>query len=114
MPTRRVSICPGLSVSFTNTKKRVFSPETLDRVLRHYKDELDSREARIKVDFAYPMVQKSLRSGLEGYQYYDCSFEGIIDRADRVRKIINFDFIYSSACPCASNFPNMPARPAIY
>ena len=87
---------------FYEYEKEVFSPETLDRVLRHYKDELDSREARIKVDFSYPMVQKSLRSGLEGYQYYNCSFEGIIDRADRVRKIINFDFVYSSACPCAS------------
>ena len=87
---------------FYEYEKEVFSPETLDQVLRHYKDKLDSREARIKVDFSYPMVQESLRSGLEGYQYYHCSFEGIIDRADRVRKIINFDFIYSSACPCAS------------
>ena len=87
---------------FYEYENEVFSPETLERVLRHYKDKLDSREARLKVDFSYPMVQKSLRSGLEGYQYYNSSFEGIIDRADRVRKIINFDFVYSSACPCAS------------
>lgn len=87
---------------FYEYENELFSPETLERVLRHYKDKLDSREARIKVDFAYPMIQKSLRSGLEGYQYYNSSFEGIIDRADRVRKIINFDFVYSSACPCAS------------
>ena len=87
---------------FYEYENEVFSPETLERVLRHYKDKLDSREARIKVGFSYPMVQKSLRSGLEGYQYYSSSFEGIIDRADRVRKIINFDFVYSSACPCAS------------
>jgi GTP cyclohydrolase I len=87
---------------FYEYENEVFSPETLERILRHYKEKLDSREARIKVDFSYPMVQKSLRSGLEGYQYYNSSFEGIIDRADRVRKIINFDFVYSSACPCAS------------
>jgi GTP cyclohydrolase I len=87
---------------FYEYENELFSPETLERVLRHYKDKLDSREARIKVGFSYPMVQKSLRSGLEGYQYYSSSFEGIIDRADRVRKIINFDFVYSSACPCAS------------
>jgi GTP cyclohydrolase I len=87
---------------FYEYENELFSPETLERVLRHYKDKLDSREARIKVCFSYPMVQKSLRSGLEGYQYYSSSFEGIIDRADRVRKIINFDFVYSSACPCAS------------
>ena len=92
---------------FYEYEKEVFSAETLDRVLRHYKEELDSREARIKVDFSYPMIQKSLRSGLEGYQYYDCSF-GVIDRADRVRKIINFDFIYSSACPCASELSDIP------
>ena len=37
-----------------------------------------SQEARLKRrDFSYPMVQQSLRSGLEGYQYYGCSFEGI-------------------------------------
>jgi GTP cyclohydrolase I len=87
---------------FYEYENELFSPETLERVLRHYKDKLDAREARIKVGFSYPMVQKSLRSGLEGYQYYNSSFEGIIDRADRVRKIINFDFVYSSACPCAS------------
>ena len=45
---------------FYEYEKEVFSPEVLDRVLRHYKKELDSREARIKVDFSYPMVQKSL------------------------------------------------------
>ncbi len=87
---------------FYEYEKEVFSPELLERVLRQYKERLDSREARLKVDFSYPMIQKSLRSGLSGYQYYDCSFEGIIDRGDRVRKIINFDFVYSSACPCAS------------
>lgn len=87
---------------FYEYENELFSPETLERVLRHYKDKLDSREARIKLDFSYPMIQKSLRSGLEGYQYYNSSFEGIIDCADRVRKIINFDFVYSSACPCAS------------
>ena len=87
---------------FYEYKNEVFSPEILAEILRHYKSKLDSKEARIKADFSYPMIQRSLRSGLEGYQYYGCSFEGLIDRADRVRKIIHFDFVYSSACPCAS------------
>ena len=87
---------------FYEYKKEVFSPEILAEILAHYKSKLDSKEARIKADFSYPMIQRSLRSGLEGYQYYGCSFEGLIDRADRVRKIIHFDFVYSSACPCAS------------
>ena len=87
---------------FYEYKDEVFSPEILAEILTHYKNKLDSKEARIKADFSYPMIQRSLRSGLEGYQYYGCSFEGLIDRADRVRKIIHFDFVYSSACPCAS------------
>ena len=87
---------------FYEYKDEVFSPEILAEILIHYKNKLDSKEARIKADFSYPMIQRSLRSGLEGYQYYGCSFEGLIDRADRVRKIIHFDFVYSSACPCAS------------
>ena len=87
---------------FYDYKDEVFSPEILAEILTHYKTNLDSHAARIKADFSYPMIQRSLRSGLEGYQYYGCSFEGLIDRADRVRKIIHFDFVYSSACPCAS------------
>lgn len=87
---------------FYEYKDEVFSPEILAEILALYKIKLDSKEARIKADFSYPMIQRSLRSGLEGYQYYGCSFEGLIDRADRVRKIIHFDFVYSSACPCAS------------
>lgn len=87
---------------FYEYREDTFCLEILSQILRHYKSKLGSQEARIKADFSYPMVQQSLRSGLEGYQYYDCSFEGIMDRADRVRKIIHFDFVYSSACPCAS------------
>ena len=87
---------------FYEYKGETFSPELLGGILREYKDKLDSREARIMANFSYPMLQESLRSGLQGFQFYDCCFEGIIDRADRIRKIIHFDFVYSSACPCAS------------
>ena len=87
---------------FYEYKNETFSPEILGRILREYKEKLDSKEARLKASFSYPMLQESLRSGLQGFQFYDCCFEGIIDCADRVRKIIHFDFVYSSACPCAS------------
>lgn len=87
---------------FYEYKNETFSPEIFAKILRQYKEKLDSREARLKAQFSYPMLQDSLRSGLQGFQFYDCCFEGIIDRADRVRKIIHFDFVYSSACPCAS------------
>jgi len=87
---------------FYEYKKETFSPEVLSRILKEYKERLDSKEARLKANFSYPMLQESLRSGLQGFQFCDCCFEGIIDCADRVRKIIHFDFVYSSACPCAS------------
>ena len=87
---------------FYEYKNETFSPEIFARILREYKDRLDSKEARLKAQFSYPMMQESLRSGLQGFQFYDCCFEGIIDRADRIQKIIHFDFVYSSACPCAS------------
>ena len=87
---------------FYEYKNETFSPEILGRILREYKEKLDSKEARLRANFSYPMLQESLRSGLQGFQFYDCCFEGIIDCADRVRKIIHFDFVYSSACPCAS------------
>ena len=88
--------------TFYDFKDETFSPEVLGKVLRVYKDRLDSREARLKTAFSYPMEQESLRSGLRGIQYYDCSFEGIMDLSDRFRQIVHFDFVYSSACPCAS------------
>lgn len=87
---------------FYEYKDETFSAEIFARILKEYKERLDSREARLKAQFSYPMLQESLRSGLQGFQFYDCCFEGIIDRADRIRKIIHFDFVYSSACPCAS------------
>ena len=94
---------------FYEYKNETFSPEILGKILRQYKEKLDSKEARLKANFSYPMLQESLRSGLQGFQFYDCCFEGIIDCADRIRKIIHFDFVYSSACPCA-NFPSMPEK----
>lgn len=88
--------------SFYEHKEDIFSLALLERILVYYKKSLGSFESRIKLHFSYPMLQKSLRSGLEGYQYYNCAFEGFIDRNDRLRTFIFFDFIYSSACPCSA------------
>jgi GTP cyclohydrolase I len=88
---------------FYEFKDRVFTPELLEEVLMAYKDRIGSSRARLKLAFNYPIIKKSLRSGLEGYQYYECAYEGILDDLGRYRKIIHFDFVYSSACPCASD-----------
>lgn len=84
-------------------RERVFTPELLEEILMEYKEQIGSSRARLKVGFRYPLLRKSLRSGLEGYQYYDAAYEGILDDLGRFRKILHFDFIYSSACPCAAD-----------
>jgi len=88
--------------TFYDFSDRIFTPETLRDVLLRYKNSLKAHRAQLKLSFGYPILQTSLRSGLEGWQYYDCAFEGRIDDLDRFRKFIHFDFIYSSACPCSS------------
>lgn len=87
---------------FYEFKDRVFSPELLLEVLEAYKQRLGSSRARLKLSFNYPMLKKSLRSGLEGWQYYQVAYEGVLDDLGRYRKIIHFDFVYSSACPCSA------------
>tara|TARA_Y100000588_G_scaffold172562_1_gene186411 strand:+ start:8514 stop:9476 length:963 start_codon:yes stop_codon:yes gene_type:complete len=88
--------------TFYEFRDEVFTPETLEPVLRRYKDALNSLEARVKLAFSYPMEQESLRSGLRGIQYYDCWLEGSLDHSDRFRRFMHLDFVYSSACPCAA------------
>lgn len=87
---------------FYDFKDRVFTPELLEEILVEYKNKIGSSRARLKLSFSYPMLKKSLRSGLEGWQYYEVSYEGVLDDLGRFRKIIHFDFVYSSACPCSA------------
>lgn len=81
---------------------RIFTPDMLKEILLEYKAELQAHRGQLRLDFDYPILKPSLRSGLEGWQYYKCAFEGRIDELNRFRKYIHFDFIYSSACPCSS------------
>jgi GTP cyclohydrolase I len=87
---------------FYEFKERSFDVDTLADVLDAYQLRLDSARANLVLRFAYPMLKSSLRSGLEGYQYYDAAYEGRVGANGRVRKFIHFDFVYSSACPCSS------------
>lgn len=88
--------------TFYTFKERVFTIELLEEILHCYKKELGSSRGRIKLSFNYPIMQKSLRSSLSGYQYYNVAYEGFIDDLNRFRKVLHFDFVYSSACPCSS------------
>ncbi|MEM7790887.1 MAG: GTP cyclohydrolase FolE2 [Verrucomicrobiota bacterium] len=87
---------------FYDFQERIFTPDLLKEILLRYKDEIGAHRAQLKLDFEYPILKSSLRSGLEGWQYYRSAYEGKIDELDRFRKYIHFDFIYSSACPCSS------------
>ena len=87
---------------FYHYKNRIFRPELLEEILIHYKKEIHCSRARLKLSFDYPILQKSLRSDLDGWQYYRVAYEGMIDDLNHFRKIIHFDFVYSSACPCSS------------
>jgi GTP cyclohydrolase I len=88
--------------SFYDHKDAVFTGEWLGKILCAYLKNVKSKDARLKVSFSYPMLQQSLRSGLEGYQFYDVAFEGVMTREGDYRRFIHFDFVYSSACPCSA------------
>lgn len=87
--------------SFYKFQDDVFHPDKLEDVLYKYKEDLDTESCCIRLQFSYPVLKESLRSDLEGYQYYDVIFEGTLDRQDHFKKFIHMDFEYSSACPCS-------------
>ncbi|HMB99199.1 MAG TPA: GTP cyclohydrolase FolE2 [Balneolaceae bacterium] len=87
--------------TFYKFRDKIFYPEMLSDLLKAYKDDLDSKSSFIKLSFRYPVIQESLRSGMEGYQYYDVNFEASLDENDHFQKFIQFNFVYSSACPCS-------------
>ena len=87
--------------SFYAHKDETFSTNKIKDVLETYKENLMCFDSRIMLKISYPIGQKSLRSDLEGYQYYDVVVEGNLTKEGDFEKYIHFDFIYSSACPCS-------------
>jgi GTP cyclohydrolase IB len=88
--------------SFYEHQHDVFTPEQLGRILEKYRRKVGSMAARLRLAYSHPLIQRSLRSGLEGYQYYAVAFEGTLDPKAGFRRFIEFDFVYSSACPCSA------------
>ena len=60
--------------SFYEHKDGVITGEWMGRILKTYLRKVDSKAARLKVAFSYPMLQTSLRSGLKGWQFYEVAF----------------------------------------
>ena len=77
-----------------------FDFDRIDAVLDSYLSDLESLDARIQLRFRYPMKKQSLRSGLEGFQYYDVAFESV-RTAGQTLRVIHLDYVYSSTCPCS-------------
>jgi GTP cyclohydrolase I len=88
--------------SFYEHRREVFTPASLKKVLNEHRQRIGSLEARLRLSFSYPLVQRSLRSGLSGYRYYSVVYEGWLNRDGEFRQFIEFDFVYSSACPCSA------------
>ncbi|SDC32383.1 GTP cyclohydrolase FolE2 [Ruegeria marina] len=86
--------------SFYKHAERTFSFEVMEAALDDYMTDLDTFDARIQMRFSYPDKVCSLRSGLEGYQYYDIALELVEKDGERL-KIMHLDYVYSSTCPCS-------------
>jgi GTP cyclohydrolase IB len=86
--------------SFYKHAEQEFSFEVIDGVLTSYLADLESYDARIQMRFRYPIRVRSLRSGLEGYQYYNIALEMMKTQAE-TRRIVHLDYVYSSTCPCS-------------
>lgn len=87
--------------SFYKFKDDVFHPDKLEEVLETYREDLGTKTGFLRISFNYPVLKESLRSDLEGYQYYNVAFEGTMNSEGRFRKFVHLDFEYSSACPCS-------------
>ncbi len=86
--------------SFYAHSERDFSFGVIEAALEDYLHDLGSFDARIQMRFSFPMKVASLRSGLQGWQYYDIALE-LVDIAGVRTRIMHLDFVYSSTCPCS-------------
>ena len=86
--------------SFYKHSESLFSFSVVRAVLDDYKADLESFDARVVMRFSFPQKIQSLRSGLEGYQYYDIALE-LVEQNGVQHKIMHIDYVYSSTCPCS-------------
>jgi GTP cyclohydrolase I len=86
--------------SFYKHAEKTFSAEVMVAALSDYITDLDTLDARLQMRLSYPAKVRSLRSGLEGYQYYDIAME-LVTNAGVTRKFMHLEYVYSSTCPCS-------------
>lgn len=105
--------------TFYKSKDKVFDINELEQVLRNYQRDLQSFDAHILMNFDYRIWQDALRSThmeqMEdhqgyyeqevkdgGWQYYNITFDVNLDSSGEFKRILWFDYVYSSACPCST------------
>lgn len=94
--------------TFYKSKDDIFDINKLEEVLRNYQKDLKTFDAHILMNFKYRIWQDSLRSRKDdgthegGWQYYNITFDCNLDVTGVFKKVMYFDFIYSSACPCST------------
>lgn len=94
--------------TFYKSKDDVFDINKLEEVLRNYQKDLKTFDAHILMNFKYRIWQDALRSVKDdgtpegGWQYYNVTFDCNLDVTGEFKKVMHFDYIYSSACPCST------------
>ncbi len=86
--------------SFYRHAEHSFSFGVMEAALEDYKEDLESIDARLMMRFSFPLKVESLRSGLEGFQYYDIALE-LVEQSGVQRRLMHLDYVYSSTCPCS-------------
>lgn len=88
--------------NFYEYKDSQITIDTIENILKTYKAQLQTFDAHIFIRFSYPMLNKSLRSELTGYQFYNVVFEFNLNQNNEFTRFMHLDFIYSSTCPCST------------
>ena len=94
--------------TFYKSKDDIFDINKLEEVLRNYQKDLKTFDAHILMNFKYRIWQDALRSVKDdgtpegGWQYYNVTFDCNLDHSGEFKKIMYFDYVYSSACPCST------------
>lgn len=94
--------------TFYKSKDDIFDINKLGDVLKDYQKDLKTFDAHILMNFKYRIWQPALRSkNVEGFpeggwQYYNVTFDCNLDVSGEFKKVMQVDYVYSSACPCST------------
>ncbi len=89
--------------TFYEFQDRTFTVDLLPEILARMRATVGCTSARLRLEFSFPLLQPSLRSGEAGYQFYDAAFEAELPAGGGpARRQVRLDFVYSSACPCST------------